>query len=601
MIVAAAPDGDNALSDSKPKLTRAERNLANSAHSTGPRTPLGKSRSKFNALKHGLAAETVVLPGENRDRYEATRQEYHNWIEPRNPLEALYVDCIVDDAWTLERTKRLAAAQLAEAVRSQTIDQDLADRSSMVESSRLLLKNITDPVLSSSDSRNGGPEHPSRLVAALETTVAGCDWLLAKFRELAMHLRAAKVWCAQDGHLLIRLIGYDLGDVSTDDGAALLLVASQSVSVEPLAPSVRGKEELADDKRMHNRRMSGYQAGTRDRLTGNRGRSQWLCAGALSPLGSAVKQTNISRLEALVPSDVDQARRQLGLVIDDAIARLEELRALRAQDAEARAADAPDRIAASGDPARHLERRYVMEHRRALNSTVNTFLKLRAAVEAGKLGALDADSADSADAVGTNPPCRQPADPNPRPQQPAKRSSLLDQLVTENLAVPDAREANPVYRNEATAAGPDAATIQPAVTQKAPIASHSRNEATAAGPLAASSQPAAAQQAPNEAPSRNEATAAGPAAATVSTLAPQQAPMAAPSRNEATTAGPAAAPLSPPAAQQAPNGAPSRNEATAAAPAAAPAPSPPSAPRFPPRSPGNWELIPENTKDPPLG
>ena len=271
MVVAAAPDDVDAPSESKPKLTRAEQNRANCRQNPpAPGLPPGKSRSKYNALKHGLAAETVVLPGEDRDRYEATRLEYHNWIDPRNPLEALYVDCIVDDAWTLERTRRLAAAQLAEAVRIQTTDQDLADRGSMVEQSRLLLKNITDPAFCSTRSPNGGPEHPARLVAALETTVAGCDWLLDKFRELAMHLRAANLWCAQDGHLLIRLMGYDLGDVSTDDGAALLLVASQSVSAEPLAPSVHGKEERADDKRRHNGRTSGHPTGTRDKRTGSR-------------------------------------------------------------------------------------------------------------------------------------------------------------------------------------------------------------------------------------------------------------------------------------------------------------------------------------------
>jgi hypothetical protein len=162
MVVEAQSNGHRATSE--PKRTRAERNRANAAKSTGPRTEAGKNRSKYNALKHGLAAETVVLPGENLGRYEATRQEYHTWISPQNPREALIVDCIVDDAWTVERTRRVAAAQLAEAVRNRTIEQDLADRSRMVERSRLLLRNITDPVAYVPDSQNGGPNHPSRLV-----------------------------------------------------------------------------------------------------------------------------------------------------------------------------------------------------------------------------------------------------------------------------------------------------------------------------------------------------------------------------------------------------------------------------------------------------
>ena len=44
---------------------RAEASRHNALKSTGPRTPEGKKRSKFNALKHGLSAKTLVLPGED--------------------------------------------------------------------------------------------------------------------------------------------------------------------------------------------------------------------------------------------------------------------------------------------------------------------------------------------------------------------------------------------------------------------------------------------------------------------------------------------------------------------------------------------------------
>jgi hypothetical protein len=45
---------------------RLEANRTNAKRSTGPCTQTGKARSKMNALKHGLAAKSVVIEGETR-------------------------------------------------------------------------------------------------------------------------------------------------------------------------------------------------------------------------------------------------------------------------------------------------------------------------------------------------------------------------------------------------------------------------------------------------------------------------------------------------------------------------------------------------------
>ena len=52
-------------------LTRAEINRRNAQQSTGPRSATSKQKVKFNALKHGLRAKTLVLPGECEAGYRA--------------------------------------------------------------------------------------------------------------------------------------------------------------------------------------------------------------------------------------------------------------------------------------------------------------------------------------------------------------------------------------------------------------------------------------------------------------------------------------------------------------------------------------------------
>jgi hypothetical protein len=46
-------------------------NRRNALKSTGPTTPEGKERSRRNAVRHGLTAETVIAVLENSEDYEA--------------------------------------------------------------------------------------------------------------------------------------------------------------------------------------------------------------------------------------------------------------------------------------------------------------------------------------------------------------------------------------------------------------------------------------------------------------------------------------------------------------------------------------------------
>jgi hypothetical protein len=90
-------------------------NRANSLHSTGPRTAAGKQRSSRNALRHGLTADSPVLPSEDRAAYETHRRRFFDEYRPATPTESQLVTELADTSWRLNRIPLLEAEVLARA------------------------------------------------------------------------------------------------------------------------------------------------------------------------------------------------------------------------------------------------------------------------------------------------------------------------------------------------------------------------------------------------------------------------------------------------------------------------------------------------------
>src|SRR5215467_14951195 len=63
-------------------------NQHNAQESTGPRTEEGKARSRWNALKHGLTAKTMLLPDmESAKAYEKLLLGYRRTFRPKGVVE----------------------------------------------------------------------------------------------------------------------------------------------------------------------------------------------------------------------------------------------------------------------------------------------------------------------------------------------------------------------------------------------------------------------------------------------------------------------------------------------------------------------------------
>lgn len=78
-------------------------------HKSGPRTNLGKQRSKDNALKHGFFSRVVVLKNEPRNEFESLHANLLTDLEPIGMLEEVLVEKLAVILWRYRRLLALEA------------------------------------------------------------------------------------------------------------------------------------------------------------------------------------------------------------------------------------------------------------------------------------------------------------------------------------------------------------------------------------------------------------------------------------------------------------------------------------------------------------
>jgi hypothetical protein len=205
-------------------IDRAAINRRNAQKSTGPRTPEGKNRSRFNALKHGMTAKTLVLPDEDADVLQMRVETWIADLQPQNHVEQFLVEQAVHLSWKMERADRAEVAQLSRIIESAPIDEArrqqevadalgywlLSDRGAWAEPD--LQDNVRNVLGSPSGSAKGSGrldilDHPQAIVFRLESTAAGCRWLLDRWTELRARLETGQPWSRDQKVKALRLLG----------------------------------------------------------------------------------------------------------------------------------------------------------------------------------------------------------------------------------------------------------------------------------------------------------------------------------------------------------------------------------------------------------
>jgi hypothetical protein len=149
-------------------------NRRNAQMSTGPRTPEGKSRSRSNAITHGLLATTCVPEDAQTMQIRAT--QVYTALRPQNQFQAWMVDHValfsmrIDRCERMERRTRDKVALRAEL----TWDDD-----------RKLEAEIVGGMLAS---------RPAETVETLRRTPHGCEWLMTRWALLAHTADLNEAW-----------------------------------------------------------------------------------------------------------------------------------------------------------------------------------------------------------------------------------------------------------------------------------------------------------------------------------------------------------------------------------------------------------------------
>jgi hypothetical protein len=100
-------------------LKQIEANRRNALKSTGPTTPEGKERSRCNAVRHGLTAETVIAALEDAEDYQAFEAAVIADYDAESAVERELVLRLASVMWRLRRATGMETA-LFESVTGET-------------------------------------------------------------------------------------------------------------------------------------------------------------------------------------------------------------------------------------------------------------------------------------------------------------------------------------------------------------------------------------------------------------------------------------------------------------------------------------------------
>ena len=157
-------------------LERRKQNKLNAMHSKGPKSDEGKSKASQNALKHGLTARVLTLPGEDPDEIQAQADAWYDAAQPETHDEEVLTDQLALASLRLERLAKAETAILAAQVIDAENLWECQQQRELAKYTRMLHNDVR---LAQIELRSFG---------------AGARWLLDRWIELKCAFELADCW-----------------------------------------------------------------------------------------------------------------------------------------------------------------------------------------------------------------------------------------------------------------------------------------------------------------------------------------------------------------------------------------------------------------------
>ncbi len=390
---AAAPTKTKAKPQSQPRdeSKRADANRRNSKLSTGPRTAAGKGRSKFNAVTHGLTAQSVLLPGEDPSQLAAQRQQLIDSLQPRHAAELTAIERMAAAIWRSDRSTRAAGNRLMFRLRHEPLEQAKLEQDEAIElggrllwqpafplpiSRRFPIGILTEPQCAENAFH---PHHPARLRLQLEQTIPGIEWLLDRWSDLRQRLCRDDLWLSADGFKMVRLMGKHAIEMTDDLDVTRVFLASLTLLS---APKDGPERESFDWNSALIKMLVTFDVENKRGIAAS-------TAKQCEPFARRLAELPLARL---APKDEEQARECLHLVIDEETRRLQEMMLMLRSIRNADLAEAPARLAYETGPEGDRYRRYELTNERLAAFRVTTASsRTRNFVVTGRFDLIDVD------------------------------------------------------------------------------------------------------------------------------------------------------------------------------------------------------------------
>jgi hypothetical protein len=292
----------------------------------------------MNALKHGLAAQTSVLPDEDSEAFARRRNGVMAALAPCDEVELQLADTFVLGTWKRDRCTRAENSLLAHRMQHAEPEEAVKERHDVTELGRRLFDDRRGDIRdyphdnlatafhdrTSRPAKPNDPADPEHILIDLESTSAGCRWLLEQWAKLKENLAPGLSWHSPDKLRAVRLLGKQPLDAPDDPEVCLIYLASYVL--DPLLPGPFHELQQEFPPRSDDRARSMQRLRERP----------W---------------------KAIRPRTPAEARRKLAQLVDKSIARLEHILSVHENRAEFYAPKTAARLAFdAGDEAERLRR-----------------------------------------------------------------------------------------------------------------------------------------------------------------------------------------------------------------------------------------------------